>query len=144
MVLALCISFLSGVGSPIPITNAASRTANADNCLTPPITTLAFRTPVGGVSLSAGTSQQLGTVSVACYTQIRLVADERVGSPSNVRLRLTIIEGSELVAQLATPTLVPHNQYTAVYVVPGTTLTIYADAAKGAGKDGIDVLIYGH
>ena len=146
LVLVLCISFLSGAGNPVPIAKAASRVTNNNTCLTPPTTTLAFRTLVGGVSIPVGTSQMLGTVPVSCYTEIRLVADERVGSPSNVGLRLTITEGSELVAQLATPLLVPHAQYTDVYAVPGTTLTVYADAAevKGAGKDSIDVLIYGH
>jgi hypothetical protein len=31
-----------------------------------------------------------------------------------------------------------------VYEVPGTHLTIFADAVGGAGTDGMDVLVYGN
>jgi hypothetical protein len=66
-----------------------------------PVTTvLAFRTPPGGVSIPAGHSKQLGIVDVATFDQIRVVADERVGSGSGINIRLTITEGNELVAQL--------------------------------------------
>jgi len=104
---------------------------------------LAFRTPVGGVSIPAGQSKQLGTVDVSPYEQIRVVADERVGSGSGVHIRITITEGNELVAQLDTLVLSPHSQVTRVYDVPGTKLTIFADAVAGAGTDAIDVLVYG-
>ena len=108
-------------------------------------TVLAFRTPPGAVSIPVGSSQQLGSVTVSPFSQIRLVADERVGSPTNVQLRLTITEGNELVAQLDTPTLTPHSQLTTVYAVPGTTLTLFADAlGSGGGSDAVDVLIYGN
>jgi type III secretion protein HrpB1 len=106
-------------------------------------TNLAFRTPVGGVSIPAGQSKQLGTVDVSPYEQIRVVADERVGSGSGVHIRITITEGNELVAQLDTLVLSPHSQVTRVYDVPGTKLTIFADAVAGAGTDAIDVLVYG-
>jgi type III secretion protein HrpB1 len=109
----------------------------------PIITTLAFRTPPGGVSIPAGQSKQLGVVDVATFDQIRVVADERVGSGSGINVRLTITEGSELVAQLDVLSLSPHSQVTKVYDVPGTKLTIFADAAGGTGTDGLDVLIYG-
>src|SRR5690242_17021035 len=78
------------------------------------VTALAFRTPVGAVAIAPGTSKNLGTVDVSPFSQIRLVADERVGSPTNVTVRLTITEGSELVAQLVTLTLSPHSQRTLV------------------------------
>ena len=106
-------------------------------------TKLAFRTPVGAVSIPAGQSKQLGTVDVSAFSKIRVVADERVGSGSGVVIRLTITEGSELVAQLDTLSLAPHSQITRVYDVPGTKLTIYADALAGSGSDAVDVLIYG-
>jgi len=83
-------------------------------------------------------------VDVTKFSQIRVVADERAGSGSGVTLRLTITEGNELVAQLDTPHLMPHSQFTQVYSVPGTKLTIFADALAGAGNDAIDVLIYGN
>ena len=106
-------------------------------------TTLAFRTPVGGVSIPAGQSKQLGTVDVHNFSKIRVVADERVGSPTGVTIRLTITEGNELVAQLDTLSLAPHSQLTRVYDVPGQKLTVFADAIGGSGNDGLDVLIYG-
>jgi type III secretion protein HrpB1 len=111
--------------------------------LVPVTTVLAFRTPQGGVSIPAGQSKQLGTVDVATFEQIRVVADERAGSGSGINIRLTITEGNELVAQLDVLHLTPHSQVTRVYDVPGTKLTVFADAAGGTGSDGIDVLIYG-
>lgn len=106
-------------------------------------TVLAFRTPVGSVSIPAGQSKQLGVVDVHAFSKIRVVADERVGSGTGVNIRLTITEGNELVAQLDVLSLTPHSQVTRVYDVPGTKLTVFADAIGGAGSDGIDVLIYG-
>lgn len=104
---------------------------------------LAFRTPVGGVSIPAGQSKQLGTVDVAQFERIRIVADERVGSGTGVSIRVTITEGNELVAQLDVLHLTPHSQVTRTYEVPGTKLTLFADALPGTGNDGIDVLVYG-
>ena len=104
---------------------------------------LAFRTPVGGVSVPVGTSKTLGTVDVTPYERIRVVADERVGSGSGVSIRLTITEGNELVAFLDVLALAPHGQITRVYEVPGTKLTVAVDAAGGVGTDALDVLIYG-
>jgi len=106
-------------------------------------TKLAFRTPVGAVSIPAGQSKELGIVDVSPFSQIRVVADERVGSATGVNIRLTITEGNELVAQLDVLTLTPHTQVTKVYAVPGTKLSIYADAIGGTGSDGVDVLVYG-
>ena len=107
-------------------------------------TILAFRTKKGAVSLPAGKSVHLGTVEVSPFERIRVVADERVGSPTNIAVRLTITEGDELVAQLDTFVLTPHSQLTRVYEVPGTKLSIYADALGGAvGADALDVLVYG-
>jgi hypothetical protein len=106
---------------------------------------LAFRTPPGAVSIPVGQSKQLGTVDVQPFERIRVVADERVGSASNVVIRLTITEGSELVAQLDTLTLAPHSQITRVYEVPGTKLMVFADAVgTGQGQAAVDVLIYGY
>src|ERR1043166_963160 len=106
-------------------------------------TKLAFRTPAGGGSVPAGQSKQLGVVDVSAFTQVRLVADERAGSGTGISIRSTITEGNELVAQLDVLTLNPHSQVTKVYDVPGTKLTIFADAMGGSGTDGFDVLVYG-
>src|SRR5207247_11475714 len=78
-------------------------------------TTLAFRTPAGGLSIPAGQSKQLGTVDIAPYERIRVVADERVGSGTGLSIRLTITEGNELVAQLDTLNLTPHAQVPRVH-----------------------------
>jgi hypothetical protein len=106
-------------------------------------TSLAFRTPPGAVSIPAGSSKNLGSVDVSPFNSIRVVADERVDSVTGVVIRLTITEGNELVAQLDTLHLAPHSQVTKVYDVPGTKLTIFADALPGSGKDAVDVLVYG-
>jgi type III secretion protein HrpB1 len=87
-------------------------------------TTLAFRTPLCGTSVPAGQSRKLGTVDVGKFSNIRVVADARTGSPSNFNIRLTITEGNELVAQLDILTLAPHSRTTRVYDVPGTALTV--------------------
>jgi type III secretion protein HrpB1 len=106
-------------------------------------TVLAFRTPPGAVSIPAGQSKELGVVDVAQFERIRVVADERVGSGTGITVRLTITEGSELVGFLDLLHLAPHGQVTRVYEVPGTKLTVYADAIGGTGTDALDVLIYG-
>ncbi|HKO55463.1 MAG TPA: hypothetical protein VJ276_06255 [Thermoanaerobaculia bacterium] len=107
-------------------------------------TVLAFRTQPGAVTIPAGQSKQLGSVDVSKFERIRVVADERIGSPSGVSIRLTITEGNELVSQLDILKLSPVSQVTRVYDVPGTKLTIFADAAPGAGTDAVDVLVYGN
>jgi type III secretion protein HrpB1 len=105
---------------------------------------LAFRTPVGSVSVPGGQTKLLGVVDVSMYERIRLVTDERIDSTSNIILRLTFTEGEELVAQLDTIMLTPHSQMTRVYEVPGTQLSVYADSVGAAGTKGsLDVLIYG-
>jgi type III secretion protein HrpB1 len=104
---------------------------------------LVWRTAVGAVQVAAGTSHQLGIVDVSPYSKIRVVADERVGSGTDIVIRLTITEGNELVAQLDTLHLAPHSQVTRVYEVPASKLTVYADALPGSGQDTVDVLVYG-
>jgi type III secretion protein HrpB1 len=107
------------------------------------MTVLAFRTQPGAVSIPAGQSKQLGVVDTSKFSQIRVVVDERAGSGTGINVRLTITEGNELVAQLDTFSLSPHSQITRVYDVPGTKLTVFADALGGSGSDGIDLLVYG-
>jgi type III secretion protein HrpB1 len=107
------------------------------------MTVLAFRTPVGGVGIPAGTSKPLGTVETHGFSKIRVVADERAGSGTGVNIRLTITEGNELVAQLDVLSLSPHAQVTRVYDVPGVKLSLFADATGGSGTDSFDVLVYG-
>ena len=107
-------------------------------------TKFAFRTPAGALPIPVGQTKTLGVVDVVPFNQIRVVADERVGSAGQVVIRLTITEGNELVAQLDTLTLQPHAQVTRVYDTPCTKLTVFADAVGGgSGQSSVDVLIYG-
>src|ERR1700720_1627723 len=102
---------------------------------------LGFRTQVGSISIPGGQTKLLGVVDVSMYDRIRLVADERIDSTSNIILRLTFTEGEELVAQLDTILLTPHSQMTRVYDVPGTQLSVYADSVGATGTKGsLDVL----
>lgn len=105
---------------------------------------LAFRTTPGGKTVNAGQTENLGIVDTAEFDRIRLVADERIGSTCDVIVRLTIMEGNELVAFLDEVTLRPHSQLTRVYDVPATRLEV---SIVGVGnpntKGAVDVLIYG-
>ena len=105
---------------------------------------LAFRTPPGAKSINAGQTEVLGTVDTSRFDKIRLVADERAGSTCDILVRLTIMEGNELVAFLDEVTLKPHSQLTRVYDVPATKLevTIVGIGAPNT-KGAADVLIYG-
>jgi hypothetical protein len=109
-------------------------------------TVLAFRTPVGAVSIPTGTTRNLGVVRTAPYETIRIVADERVGSRSNVTVTLTILQGSELVGPLTSFTLSPHSSRTFTVPVPATAVSVTATAAPSLfrGSDAVDVLVYGN
>jgi hypothetical protein len=63
--------------SPTPI--RPHLTPNVENVL-------AFRTPVGSVSIPGGQTKLLGIVDVSMYERIRLVADERIDSTTNIIL----------------------------------------------------------
>lgn len=82
-------------------------------------------------------------VTISAFSKIRVIADERVGSGTGVRIRLTQTEGTEAIAVLDTIALTPGTTAQRVYDVPGTHLTIFADAVGGSGSDGVDVLVYG-
>jgi len=112
-------------------------TASAD------ATALLYRTQAGALSMSGGATKHLANVTTAGYRTIRVVADERVGSVSNVTFRVTILEGSELVARLATFTLTPHSERTFTIDVPSRAVSIDADSASGSGNDAFDFLVYG-
>jgi hypothetical protein len=105
---------------------------------------LAFRTPVGAKVVNAGQTEDLGTVDTSRFDKIRLVTDERIDSTCDVIVRLTIMEGNELVAFLDEVVLRPHSQLTRVYDVPGTKLLVSIVGIGPAGSKGaVDVLIYG-
>jgi hypothetical protein len=113
-------------------------------------TALAFRTPVGNLSISPGQTSFLGTqttpIDVSPFQQIRVVAKEISGSPTNVTIQLYMNESGELVTLLDTLSLTPGTAKIQVYDVPGTALTIQATAARGSGSgtDMVEILVYGH
>jgi hypothetical protein len=49
----------------------------------------------------------------------------------------------ELLGELDMLTLQPPSQITTVYEVPGTKLTIFADATGASGSSSVGVLVYG-
>jgi hypothetical protein len=105
---------------------------------------LAFRTKPGAETIKGGETKELGVVGVGQFRSIRLVCDERTGSTCNVLVRMTIMEGNELVASLDQVLLTPHAQNTRVYEVPGTQLSISIDGIGAANTQGaVDVLLYG-
>ena len=105
---------------------------------------LAFRTKLGAEMVKGGETKELGIVDTSQFDKIRLVADERVGSTCNILVRLTFMEGNELVAFLDTVLLTPHAQTTRVYDVPGTKINVAMDGIGAANTSGsVDVLIYG-
>jgi hypothetical protein len=107
-------------------------------------TVLAWRTKPGGESIKGGETKNLATIDTAGFDKIRLVCDERVGSTCNVQVRLTFMEGAELVAFLDTLMLTPHAQATRVFDIPGTKLEVAIDAVGAPPTQGtVDVLIYG-
>lgn len=61
------------------------------------LTALAFRMPLGSVSIPGGQKKELGSVDVNEFSQIQVVADGRVGSATGINIRLTITERSESV-----------------------------------------------
>jgi hypothetical protein len=84
-------------------------------------TTLAFRTPPGGVEVGSK-NQQIGIVDVSPFERIRVVAIQPQpagGAVPPISVRLTITEGSELLTQLDLLQLREGSQVTNVYEVPG-------------------------
>jgi hypothetical protein len=116
-------------------------------------TTLAFRTPNGGVFVPAGARQPLGVVDVASFAEIRVFAAAlRSFSTVEVVLSLYPVELLEGVLEdvvgdwqypLDSITLKPGQTVTVVCAVPGIALQLQAMAATGLGGAQIDVAIYG-
>jgi hypothetical protein len=107
------------------------------------MTSLAFRTPIGGVAIPAGISQNLGRVDVGRFAKVRVVIGEKTNVPSGVKVRLAFTEGREVLFDLDSLELKDCSQLTMTYEVPGSILTVLADTCERVGTDGLDVLIYG-
>src|SRR3954453_713488 len=77
---------LINIADPVNGADQARVTAGriAVNSLDVNSTALLYRTPAGAESLAAGTSKNLANISTASYRHLRIVADERTGSVSNV------------------------------------------------------------
>ncbi|MGR8981584.1 MAG: hypothetical protein ACU84H_16050 [Gammaproteobacteria bacterium] len=107
-------------------------------------TKLIFRTPPGAVSFPIGQRKVFGEVDVSPFRKIRVLAFSQ-NSANNVNIGLTITEGhGEWVGRLDTLNLTPRSELTKTYDVPGTKLTITAEATEsGKGVAYIGILIYG-
>ena len=87
--------------------------------------------------------KELGNVDVNEFSQIRVVADERVGSATGINIRLTITEGSELVRNWTPFRSHLISKSTWVNDVLAKNLTVFADPVDGdGGNDALDLLIY--
>jgi len=106
-------------------------------------TLLLYRTPVGAQSQAAGTTKIIANIPTAGYKKIRVLADERIGSPTNVRFMVTITEGSELVGHILDFNLTAQSGRSFVLDVPGKAVAIQAQTAAGSGNDAFDFLVYG-
>jgi type III secretion protein HrpB1 len=102
---------------------------------------LAFRTPVGGVTVPILESLQFGAVDVSKFDRIRIVAQ---GS-NNISLILQITEDSLLSPFDDALSLAPHGNLTRVYDIVCTKLTLFALAGpiEGLGNSNFDFLLYG-
>jgi len=99
-------------------------------------------------NITVGTKKVLGTVDVSPYAQIRVVAYENAGGPTNIEILLEFTNapsGGNAIGPLDTLTLSPNSNQTKVYDVPGTYLAITANALPGpTGFDGVGLFIYGN
>ncbi len=104
-------------------------------------TSRVFATRPGGMSIPISQfERRIAQLDVSPYRQIRITAGERVGSPTNVRIRL-LTDGITLdVLELS-----PRSEVIRVYDVPGVTLDISVIAlGPGTGSDTVDIIVYGN
>ncbi len=112
-------------------------------------TRLIFRTAPGAVAIPAGAVVDLTArfprgVCVSAYPAIRMACDSRNSSSVPVTLRLVVTAGEELVSCLDEVTLLPGENRSVAYQVPGVGLKIFAEAAPGAGAACVDFLLFGY
>lgn len=106
-------------------------------------TMLLFTTPLGGDAIQTGTTKAIASLNTSRCARIRVVATERVGSPTNVTIRLILMQGEAQVAHLDALALNPRGEVTKVYEVPGIKLGLLAEAVSGQhGIDSFDLLVY--
>jgi hypothetical protein len=99
------------------------------------------------VAIPTGTKKVLRTIDVSSYSQIRVVAYENSGCPTNVQILLvfTTSSGNPQIGPLDTIALTPGSNVTRVYAVPGTFLEVTLIALPGpAGQDSVGLYIYGN
>lgn len=111
-------------------------------------TNLIFRTKPGAVTIPANSSTSLTKdlpttgLIVKAYPAIRLVCSSRVSSTSPMTIKLIFLEGRELISTLATIVLSPGENFTTIYPIPGTALSI--TATSGDGDTFLDLFVYGY
>ncbi|MBE3560857.1 MAG: hypothetical protein IMW89_16800 [Ktedonobacteraceae bacterium] len=97
-------------------------------------------------TIAAGQTQDIGTVDVSCFRQIRLIASNQ--GENDVQLILTIVdnEQSPLPVVLGSELLMPGTPpLTDSFDVPGRKLNFTATVpAKGSGTNTVTLLLLGH
>jgi hypothetical protein len=107
-------------------------------------TTLAFRTPIGGVSIRAGQVTNVGSVDVSPFHQIRVVVGARPDSTGPIVFQLLqTLPGGESVGDLDVLTVQPSEGVTRFYPTPGVQLTFLANASGASGNPTVDVVVFG-
>lgn len=112
-------------------------------------TKLLFRTPVGGQTLSLGTTTVItsalpdNAINVSDFPAIRVTGSNRIASATNVTILLTHNIAGEFFTQMDRITLAPGNRFSIPYDVPGTGLTIQVQTAAGTGSDSLDIAVFG-
>lgn len=116
----------------------------------PKRTKLLFKTPVGGQTLSLGTTTVLTStlpnsdINVSDFSAIRVTGNNRIESATSVTYLLTHNIDGEFFTFLDTITVAQGKDFSKSYDVPGTGLTIQVQTAAGTGSDTtIDVAVFG-
>jgi hypothetical protein len=106
---------------------------------------LVWRTPAGGISIHSGPTD-VGVVDVSAYSKIRVLARPHFYIAGDLKIYLKLTEGSDAFFIIDSLDLfAAGNHPTRVYDVPGSKLTIFAEAKFQSPQDAIpiDVVIYG-
>lgn len=107
---------------------------------------LVWRTAVGGIPIPVGHTVLGENIDVSEYSQIRVLARPHSYIAGDLKIILKLIEGTDAFFIIDSLNLfAPGNHPTQVYDIPGTKMTIFADARFQSSDDTIpiDVVIYG-
>ncbi|MYL36858.1 hypothetical protein [Halobacillus litoralis] len=110
---------------------------------------LIFMTEPGGQTVESGatvdvTKDLRGGIDVRPFYSIRVAGGNRVVSEGPVTFKLIMkVEGVNFLL-LDSFRVIPGQQFTRVFNVPGTGLTIKTEADEGSGLNAVDVVVFGY